>query len=101
MAPSCGLDETALRSQHARYRAAGANARVIQRTRLGLVVDLDQKVDPKLVEEILATERECCPFFELGWEPQARRLSVSVSEKRYEPALGAIAFALDLPTPAQ
>jgi hypothetical protein len=97
MAPSCGLDETGLRLQHARYGKAGVGARVVQRTRRRLAVDLDQKVDLKLVDELLAVERECCPFLELGWRPDARRLSVSVSQKRHEPALDAIAFALNLP----
>jgi hypothetical protein len=96
MAPSCGLDETDLRSQYARYRTAGAGARLVQRTRQGLVVDLDERVDPKLVDELLAVERECCPFFKLGWKPDTRRLSVSVSQKGHEPALDAIAFALNL-----
>ena len=97
MAPSCGLDETGLRSQHARYGKAGAGARVVQRTQRRLVVDLDQKVDLKLVDELLAVERECCPFLELRWRPDARRLLVSVSQKRHEPVLDAIAFALNLP----
>jgi hypothetical protein len=97
MAPSCGLDETGLRLQYARYRTAGAGARVVQRSRRRLVVDLDEKVDLKLVDELLAIERECCPFFELGWRPDARRLSVSVSQKRHEPALDAIALGLNLP----
>jgi hypothetical protein len=97
IAPSCGLDQAGLRRQYARYRTAGAGARLVERTPLRLVVDLDQRVDPQLVDELLAIERECCPFFELGWEPSARRFSASVSEKRYEPALDAIAFALNLP----
>jgi hypothetical protein len=97
MAPSCGLEERSLRLQYARYRTVGVGARTVQRTRLRLVVDLDEKVDLKLVDELLAVERECCPFFELGWKPQTRRLSVAVSRKGYEPALDAIAFALNLP----
>jgi hypothetical protein len=96
MAPSCGLDENGLRLQYARNRTAGVGARLVQRTRLRLVVDLDERVDPKLVDELLAVERECCPFFELGWKPDARRLSVSVSQSGFEPALDAIAFALNL-----
>jgi hypothetical protein len=95
MAPSCGLDEAGARSQYARYRTAGAGARLVHRTRSRLVVDLDEKVDPKLVGELLAVEAECCPFFELGWTPDVRRLSGSVSHKRYEPALDAIMFALN------
>ena len=47
MAPSCALDEAGLRSQLKRYRQAGRNARLIERTRRRLVVDLDQGVDKR------------------------------------------------------
>jgi hypothetical protein len=60
------------------------------------MVDLNEHVDPKLVEELLAVERECCPFLELGWEPRAQRLTVCVAHTEHEPALDAIAFALGL-----
>jgi hypothetical protein len=96
MAPSCALDECGLRSQLERYRQAGRNARLIERTPRSLVADLDESVDPKLVAETVAVERECCPFFALSWEPERRRLTVSVSRAEHEPALDAIAFALDL-----
>jgi hypothetical protein len=69
---------------------------VLERRRRCLIVELSESVDPKLVDELLAVERECCPFFELGWEPGARRLTVSVSYPEHEPALDAIAFALGL-----
>lgn len=96
MAPSCALDEAGLRSQLERYRQAGRNARLIEQTPRSLVIDLDKDVDAKLVAETVAIERECCPFFALTWEPDRRRLTVSVSETAHEPALEAIAFALDL-----
>jgi hypothetical protein len=96
MAPSCALDESGLRSQLERYRQAGRNARLIERTPRRLVADLDESVDAELVKEAIAVERECCPFFLLGWEPDRRRLTVSVSQAAYEPALDAIALALDL-----
>jgi hypothetical protein len=101
MAPSCALNETELRLQLERYRQAGTGARLVDRTRRCLVVDLDENVDPELVDETIAIERECCPFFTLGWEPDRRRLTVSVSHAQHEPALDAIAFALDLKAPAQ
>jgi hypothetical protein len=97
MAPSCALDESGLRSQLERYRRAGRNARMVERTRRTLVADLDRSVDPRLVEETVAVERDCCPFFALTWEPTRRRLTVSVSRAEHEPALDAIAFAMDLP----
>jgi hypothetical protein len=96
MAPSCALDEAGLRLQLERYRHAGTGASLVDRTQRCLVVDLDEHVDPKLVEETIDIERECCPFFALDWEPARRRLTVSVSQAEYEPALDAIAFALDL-----
>jgi hypothetical protein len=96
MAPSCALDESGLRSQLERYRQAGRNARLVERTPRRLVADLDESVDAELVEEALAVERECCPFFVLTWEPDRRRLTISVSQAEHEPALHAIAFALDL-----
>jgi hypothetical protein len=96
MAPSCALDETGLRLQYERYRRVGAGARVLDRRRRYLMVEFSELVDPKLVDELLAVERECCAFFELGWEATARRLTVSVSHAEQEPALDAIAFALGL-----
>jgi hypothetical protein len=96
MAPSCALDESGLRSQLERYRQAGRNARLIERTPRRLVADLGENVDSDLVAETIAVERECCPFFALAWEPDRRRLTVSVSRAAHEPALDAIAFALNL-----
>jgi hypothetical protein len=101
MAPSCALDDAGLRLQHERYRRAGQGAQIVERTRHRLVVDFDEHVDNKLVDETIAIERSCCPFLTLGWEPHRRRLTISVSEAEHEPALDAIAFALDLIAPPQ
>jgi hypothetical protein len=96
MAPSYALDESELRSQLERYRQAGRNARLIERTPHRLVVGLEVHVDAELVEHTIAVERECCPFFTLAWEPERRRLAVAVDDAEHEPALDAIAFALNL-----
>ena len=94
LAPSCSLDEDGLSRQLVRYRRAGAGARVIERTSASLAVELDAAVDPALIEQAVATERDCCPFFELRWDPAARLLAISVAQREHEPALDAIAFAL-------
>jgi len=101
MAPSCALDEDGLGLQLERYRRAGRGARLVERTQRRFVVELDEHVDGGLVEEAVAIERECCPFFALDWEPARRWLTVSVSHVEHEPALDAIAFALGLDAPAQ
>jgi hypothetical protein len=100
MAPSCALDEDGLRMQLERYRRAGRGARLARRTRRRLVVDLDQELDVQLLEELIAVERECCPFLTLRWEPARGELTVAISEAEHEPALDAIAFALDLENPS-
>ena len=101
MTQACALDEGGLRSQLERYRRAGQGARIVERSRRRLVVDLDEHADGKLIEESVAIERECCPFFTLDWEPARRRLTVAVSHVEHEAASGAIAFALGLDAAAQ
>ena len=96
LAPSCALDDAGSRRQLQRYRAAGRRARLIEQTSRRLVVEIDPAVQIDLVDELVAVERECCPFFTLLWEPDRRRLAVSVCEPEHEPALEGIAFALDL-----
>jgi hypothetical protein len=96
MAPSCALDEAGMRMQRERYRVVGADARLVERSASRLVVEIDGQVAVARVEEVIAVERECCPFFMLDWEQDARRLTVSGSQAEHEPALNAIAFALDL-----
>jgi len=94
LAPSCSLDEDGLARQLARYRRAGAGARVIERSDRSLAVELDAAVDPALIEQAIATERECCPFFTLSWDPASRLLAISVAQPEHEPALDAIAYSL-------
>lgn len=98
MAPSCSLDEAGLRQQLERYRQAGRYARLFERTPRSLAIDFEPRVDVGLVEQTIAVERECCPFFDLRWEADVRRLTISVSQAEHQPALDAIAFALGLET---
>jgi hypothetical protein len=96
MAPSCTLDPQGLRLQYERYRRAGKRARLVERSDRRIVVDLGDGVDVATVEELLVVERECCPFFELDWDAESKRLSISVAHAHEEPALGAIEYALAL-----
>jgi hypothetical protein len=79
-----------------RDRRAGHGAALIERTWRRLVVELAAPAEGPLVEELVAGERACCPFFTLDWRPDRRRLAVSVSQAEHEPALDAIGFALDV-----
>ena len=97
MAPaSCSLDQDELGTQLARYRAAGDDAQVIHHDSRRLVIGVSDQVSTGSIDELVATERSCCPFFELDWDPEPRRLSIAVTRPEHEPALGAIAHALGL-----
>jgi hypothetical protein len=95
----CTLDEAELRRQLARYRGVGAGAGLLQRSRQRLEIRVSDAIPGATVEELIAVERHCCPFFDLGWERRRRRLSISVSRPEEEPALDAIAYALGFSNP--
>jgi hypothetical protein len=94
MRGACALDELGMRRQLERYRTVRRGASLIERTSRRLTVKLDPHVDGHVVEELIATERECCPFFDLIWEPDQRCLTVAVSGLEHEPALEAISWVL-------
>ena len=97
---TCSLNASGLQSQAERYRRAGSGAQVVERAAGVLVVRLSDEVDDHLVDELVAVERRCCPFFSIAWDPASRRLSVSITREEDEPALEAIAHALGLPEAA-
>ncbi len=91
--PSCALDGEGTKRQLERYRRAGDDADVLERTRRRLIV----RVAPSgtaVVPQLVEVESQCCSFFGLDWDPDSRQLSISVSERQHEPALAAIAHAL-------
>jgi hypothetical protein len=96
LAASCALDADGLRAQAERYRRAGDGAELLERSPRRLVARLHAEVDVPDVTEAVAIERECCPFYEIDWDPEARRLSFAVASREHEPALEAIATALGL-----
>jgi len=93
---SCSLDQDGLSAQLERYRAAGAGAQIVEQDSRRLVIRVSDQASTAAIEQLVAVERGCCPFFELDWEPDARVLGVAVSRAEHEPALGAIAAALGL-----
>lgn len=60
------------------------------------MIRLDESLSDSAVEELIAVERRCCPFFGLQWDQHERCVSISVSRSVEEKALDAIADALGL-----
>jgi hypothetical protein len=95
MAPSaCSLDEARLREQLERYRTVGRAASVKSRTERCVVLEVGDEAPDGVIEELVAVERACCPFFELDWQPASRRLTVAVASAAHVAALDAIVLAL-------
>jgi arsenite methyltransferase len=90
----CDLDVEGSRRQRDRYRELGRHASAIRRRPASLSIGFQPGVDPALLEETIAVERECCPFFSFDYEPEGRLLTIGVSRDDQRPALDALAYAL-------
>jgi hypothetical protein len=90
----CALDGPATAAQRERYKILARRVTRIRRSPARVVADLGPGTDAALVQELVEVERSCCPFFQLDYDPLARRLAVSVSDPEHRPALEAIERAL-------
>ena len=89
--PSCALDEAGRREQQARYARLAETVQRLLRETDSVQIDFGMDLDSKLLEEALAVERECCPFFQFSFDRRERRLRVTVDDDAMLPALDAIA----------
>ena len=89
----CSLDAAGLSAQRERYGRVATAVTGSRRTADELTVDFDPRsLDRTALEEALAVERSCCPFFSLSLDGE--RLRVRVAEPQQAPALDAIAHLL-------
>jgi hypothetical protein len=77
---TCALDDQALAEQIARFRRIGEHAIWARRLPTELTVVLEADLDDELLEETLAVERACCPFFALIWDGSTRQLTIAGRE---------------------
>jgi hypothetical protein len=92
--PACSLDETEMAAQRARYAVVARHVESLASGERSLKARLDEWLDGAVLRELIEVERDCCPFFEIGYDPSDRVLSVSVSTDEHAPALQAIAHSL-------
>ena len=91
---ACSLDETAMAAQRARYAVVARHVQSVASGERSLRARIDETLDGAVLRELIEVERECCPFFEIGYDAAERLLSVSVSSEEHAPSLQAIAYAL-------
>jgi hypothetical protein len=90
----CSLAPEGLATQRERYGRVARDVASIVREDGRVVVELADGYDRSVLEELLAVERECCPFFAFDVDLERGRLAVGVSDEEQRPALDAIAAAL-------
>jgi len=91
---SCTLDADGARAQGERYARLAASATRIDRREDLIVIGLRGDRDARLIEELIATENECCPFYRFDFRPDLGQLIIGVDSPAQRPALDAIADAL-------
>ena len=92
--PNCALDETGLSEQRSRYERLAPSVDRIERSGEVVLVEFGDTLDRDELDQALAVERDCCPFFEFRFEGE-RRLHVTVREAEQLPALDAITHAFE------
>jgi hypothetical protein len=90
----CRLDLPGLRAQADRYRRLGTMATRIDRGDAVLTATFGDELDRDLLDETIAVESDCCPFFDFDYDHADQRLSISVERPEQEPALEALHYAL-------
>lgn len=91
---ACSLDETEMAAQRARYAVVARHVKSLASGERSLRARLDESLDGAVLRELIDVERDCCPFFEIAYDPSDRLLSVSVASEQHAPALQAIAHSL-------
>ncbi len=92
MGVSCSLSDGGRAEQLGRYARLASS--VVERTRAPRRLDVAfaEGFDRELLYELVAVERECCPF--LGIDVGERSLAISVASDEHAPMLDVFAEAL-------
>jgi len=77
--PSCALTDKDLQTQRERLDRLGASVAGFERGEDRIAIEFEAGFDRRLLDQIVAIERECCPFFRFELEPSTRQLTVSVA----------------------
>jgi hypothetical protein len=73
---SCSLDRDGRAAQIARYAGLAPNVRAAVRDELSLEVTFEPGYDRALLDELVAVERECCPFLTIDVGEASLRIAV-------------------------
>ena len=83
-----------MREQRARYARLAPSVTRLRREPEAMLVEFREGFDESTLDEALAVERACCPFFVFDYDESVRRLRATVRQADQLPALDAIAELL-------
>jgi hypothetical protein len=92
--PSCALDEEGVAAQQARQARLAPSVTKLERLGDVVIFAFADGFDRQSLEEMVAVEEQCCPFFSFAFDEAARQLTVGVKRPEMQPALEAIASQL-------
>jgi hypothetical protein len=92
--PSCAITEEDLKRQRERAVKLSRSVRNLIRHDEAVVFEFGAGFDRQALDEMIAVERECCPFFTFNFDEKARRLTVGVQGAANTLALDAMAEQL-------
>ena len=92
--PSCALSDEGMHAQRERLRRLGASVAGFESAERHITIEFHPGLDHQLLDETVAVERECCPFFRFGFDWPLRQLTVSVDDLQHRAGLDALAYAL-------
>ena len=92
--PSCALDEAGVQAQQARHARLAPSVTNLERQAETVLFAFSDDYDRQALEEMVAVEKQCCPFFDFAFNEGKRELTVGVKEEEMLPALEAIAAHL-------
>lgn len=91
---ACTLTPAQARVQSQRHEQVGRSATGVAYDGDAVRIDFDATLDRAALDELIEVERECCPFFTLAYDEDARALTVSVEDAFFRPALEHLAQRL-------
>jgi hypothetical protein len=91
---ACNLEPMELHEQLERYRAIGRLAAWVEQEPGRVVVRFADDPPSALIDRTVEVERDCCPFFDIDYDPAIQRLAISVDQPDRLPSLDAIVRAL-------
>jgi hypothetical protein len=90
----CTLNAGELEAQRERLATLPSTVSAFERHGQALSVTFDAGVDEKMIDAIVATERECCPFLQISYDRLLRRLVIATATPEEPSALDLLGAAL-------